>query len=556
MGGLLNLFAGGWSSVVTTFLTTIASAISTGVKDIASSVQQGITATTTPHLRGSPWFGTLFHSVAGPAFVVAMIVLLCAIADAVLHGQPGEALKRAFVAPLLVAIAMLAATTIGGAAVGVVNSMSGAILSSALSGRHAGTDAITVLAVAAVGTAVVPILGIALGGIALVAVIALWVELAVRGVLIYLVFALVPLSLAGVFWAKTQSWTKRTIEIIVALLLSQLVIYTFLAIGVDALSALHAGWSATPLALGALSMSAFGLPIALRIAPHTVAAAEHFGKAIGHIKQAGTMAAGAATGGAGLAASAGAGAGAGAGGIGGVGATGGGVVEGAGVLASSLGSRLGASATSPSPSAGSSSGGIPSSTSPGPLQGASGTGTADVPPVPTGNGQVAGGSPVSDLTPVGASGPTDGAPGATDTPPGDPGTMPPPPADEIAAPAATSNPLTRERPLPAPVQAALAARRHVGQAARAGVVAAAKTGHVPSGVAVGAVHLVKPPKKGSSEPGSSPASPPTPPGDVHLTNPKPPPSPPSPPAKPDPIATLYAAFDAASSPPPPNHEGA
>ncbi|MHB8290667.1 MAG: TrbL/VirB6 family protein [Acidimicrobiales bacterium] len=522
MSWLTDMFKGGWNSIVGTLLSGIESAINTAVRAVVMAIQQGITATTTPHLRGSPWFGPLFHSVAEPAFVISMVVLMCALADAVLHGQPGEALKRAFAAPLLVAVAMLAVTTVGGAAVGMVNAMSGTILRTALGSNHAARDAVAALVTAVISTRAAPILAIALGVITLLAVLALWVEMAIRAVLIYLAFALVPLSLAGVFWSRTQSWVRRIVEIIVALLLSQLIIYTVIALGVDAMSSLHAGYSAIPIALGSLVMSAFGLGIALRIAPHTVASAEHFGKAIGHIKQAATMAAttaastgaAVATGGAALPVGAAAAAG-NATTIGGLGATSGGIVEGA----SGIGQHAGAAS-----GAGLASGDI--------------TGPVARAPVP-GNTMVEGTRAHSERD--GASNASMQAP--PETGPDISNSSGPTPATGAKTTPRVLDP-SASKPRGRSIGVSMkAVRTRAKAAATAGVLATARTGHISSGVAVGAVMLARKPAPVPGSPKSPEDRNPVTTRELSLTE-EPTPPPPPPPTPPPPLNPSLAGLQA------------
>lgn len=494
---ILNLFTGGWGSIVTSILSALASAFNGAVTDVFKAVEGSMIATTTPHLRHSTWFGQVFHAVMVPAFVISMVVLMCAIAEAVLRGEPHEVVRRAFVAPVAVGVAMAAATTIGGAAVGAVNTLSKGVLDASLA-HNAATVGLGAIVTAITTTSIDPLITIVLALVAIVALVCVWIEMVLRGVLIYLVFAMVPLAVAGVFWRQTQSWLRRVIDITVALLLTQLIIFTVFAIGIDAVSHLTTGWSAAPLAIGTLVIAAFSLPIALRLAPHTTAAAANFGRSIAHVKQATQTAAGtagaAATGGTGALAGAGA---AGAGGFGAAGASSGGVVDGAGfgAQASSMGTATPVTTAMGASAAGDSAAGDSAPDAWGPFA-APGAESPTPGPTPTPGDPTGGALPAPDGAEApqptgGVEGDASGGatvPGAAegDAAVPDGGYTPvvgPVPGTHAAT--MRANTAARQAPMNPPD-----ARTRRRAAIAHAVDTMAKTGHAPSAVAAGVTHFV------------------------------------------------------------------
>src|SRR5439155_12308012 len=74
-----------------------------------------------------------------------------------------------------------------------------------------------------------------LGLVAVVAALLLWVELIVRSALVYLLVAISPLGFAASLWPAARGFLRRTIENLLAVILSKFVIAVALAIGVAAL---------------------------------------------------------------------------------------------------------------------------------------------------------------------------------------------------------------------------------------------------------------------------------------------------------------------------------
>jgi hypothetical protein len=119
-----------------------------------------------------------------------------------------------------------------------------------------------------------------LGLVAVVAALLLWVELIVRSSLVYLLVAISPLGFAATLWPAARGFLRKTVEILLAVILSKFVIAVALAIGVAALGGAGTAGAgqAAPLATGAglgtllvgavlLGLAAFAPFLVLKLVP-------------------------------------------------------------------------------------------------------------------------------------------------------------------------------------------------------------------------------------------------------------------------------------------------
>lgn len=126
---------------------------------------------------------------------------------------------------------------------------------------------------------------VVLGLVAVFAGLLLWIELIVRSALVYLLVAISPLGFAATLWPAARGVLRRTIELLLATILSKLAICIALAVGVAALSgagssgngqsaASGAGASAGTLLVGTvlLGLAAFAPFIVLKLIPIAEAA--------------------------------------------------------------------------------------------------------------------------------------------------------------------------------------------------------------------------------------------------------------------------------------------
>ncbi len=186
-----------------------------------------------------------FRSQAGAPYVTAVaaatgllaIFVFCALIQGVLAGRPLELVKRmVFDTPAAVAGILLTAsfTQVG---VDLVDAMSDGIWSAT---RPNAVDAVDGLVVTAGSLSSASFLTPLLLLLGMLALLMLWVVLAVREALIYLVVALAPMAWATSVWPAVALVRRRTIELLAALVFSKLAIAMALSVGLGALGGLGA----------------------------------------------------------------------------------------------------------------------------------------------------------------------------------------------------------------------------------------------------------------------------------------------------------------------------
>jgi hypothetical protein len=173
-------------------------------------------------------YGTVRNIAA--ALLVGFVFL--GLLQGLLHGDATGMVRRV-AGNLPVAVAgMVVTTAIVGRLLDLTDALSNAVLSSSdqqalhfLSGFG-----VTVTSVSGGFAAVV------IGLVAVIAGLLLWVELLVRASLVYLLVAISPLGFAATLWPAARGFLRKTIEILLAVIVSKFVICVAFAIGVAALS--------------------------------------------------------------------------------------------------------------------------------------------------------------------------------------------------------------------------------------------------------------------------------------------------------------------------------
>jgi hypothetical protein len=231
------------------------------------------------------WFsgtGSPYAAVRNVAALLLAGFVFLGIVQGLIRGDTGAMLRR-IVGGLPAAVAgMVITTTVVWHLLALTDAMSAAVLENTdeqalhfLSGFGASVTGVTT------GFAAV-----LLGLIAAIAGLLLWIELIVRASLIYVLVAISPLAFAAILWPATRGTLRRTVELLLAVVFSKLVISIALAIGVAALSgagtagtagaglASNAGAGLGGLLVGAvlLGLAAFSPFIVLKLVPVAEAA--------------------------------------------------------------------------------------------------------------------------------------------------------------------------------------------------------------------------------------------------------------------------------------------
>jgi hypothetical protein len=248
-----------------------------------SKMTAALLATTTVDPGG--WFDAPWRAMLAVAATLALPIVLIGTATEALAGRPGMAVRRGLLLPLAIAPALLAARALLGLALTLVDSACALVVQVGIGGPSGFGQALTHMGgllgvpTAAAGQPVG--VGAGAGDILVLLFTAflsfvIWVELAVRAALVYLLAAFVPLALAGLFWSATSRWTRRLLEVLAAVLLSQLVITVLMVLAAAALGAhpdgLARGVDTLAVGLALLFLGSLGLPMTLRLLPHVVEA--------------------------------------------------------------------------------------------------------------------------------------------------------------------------------------------------------------------------------------------------------------------------------------------
>jgi hypothetical protein len=281
------------SDIADAILHALGSAVLSGLAHLAAwaiaGVVHAVVATTSvdPATVMAPGAGP-WRAMVTVAAVVAVPILLVAVAQAALRGEPAEMARRGLGVPLAVGVGLVAAQALLSALLAAC-SWASAVLVSVGAGGEGHLAQVWGRLGAALGssgelaTSAAGMPGAASGLLLLVAALAaltVWVELAVRAALLYLLGALVPLALAGLFWRRLASWAVRLGEVILAVALSQVVITAALVVGTSVVDKALQGGQAPGVTIGGLLagiglllLASLGLPITLGVVPIAVDAA-------------------------------------------------------------------------------------------------------------------------------------------------------------------------------------------------------------------------------------------------------------------------------------------
>ena len=250
-----------------------------GAKWTMDHMASVISHSTSPALDAQ-WFTGVYLRVEGLALFFTLLFVCAAAAEAILRSESGV-LARAVLGYLPLA-ALLTAIAVP---VTMLLLAASDELSAGLA-RVAGQGTIRFLtgttAWITVGlTAADPFFAVLAGGLVVAAAGALWVELLLREVAVYVVVGMLPLVFAAMVWPARRVWAIRAVEVLVALILAKVAIVAVLALGGAALADAGAGGLTRLLAgLALIVLGAFSPWLLLRLIP----LAEVASAAVGHIR--------------------------------------------------------------------------------------------------------------------------------------------------------------------------------------------------------------------------------------------------------------------------------
>jgi hypothetical protein len=205
---------------------------------VTGKVGELIDATASPDLNAS-WFQGQYGTMVTVAGALALLMLLLAVIQSVIHQDAGLLIRSAF--GYLPMAFILAGVAI--AATGLLISITDDMASGVVGGL--GTSQSTNL-LQSIGdayknaldqTSGIPLFGVFLGAIILaIGAFVLWLELVIRDAAIYVCVFFLPLTFVAMIWPATSRWARRLIEFLIAIVLAKFVIVSILSLASAALT--------------------------------------------------------------------------------------------------------------------------------------------------------------------------------------------------------------------------------------------------------------------------------------------------------------------------------
>jgi type IV secretion system protein TrbL len=224
--------AAGWafeevaSGIATWVLGAVAFFIEGALRFLQSSARPQVEA---------DWFAgpaSPFAAVRNIAAVLLLAFAFLGILQGLLHGDVGVMVRQVVGKLPLAVVGMVVTVASVGKMLDLTDALSAAVLAT--------TDDQALHFLAGFGATVTGatsgFAAVVLGLVAVLAALILWIELLVRSSLVYLLVAISPLGFAAMLWPSARGVLRRTLELLVAVILSKFVIAVALSIGVAALA--------------------------------------------------------------------------------------------------------------------------------------------------------------------------------------------------------------------------------------------------------------------------------------------------------------------------------
>jgi len=250
-----------------------------GAKWTMDHLSSVISSSTSPTLTAG-WFTGVYLRVEAIALFFTLLFLSAAAAEALLRSDVALLARAVFAYLPLAALLTAAATPLTMLLLAASDQLSAGFASIAGAGSTHFLTGPSAWVVAGL-TAADPFFAVMAGGLVVAAGGALWVELLLREIAVYVVVAMLPVVFAAMVWPARRVWAVRAIEVLVALILAKVAIVVVLALGGAALA--HAGVSGISKLLAGLALvilGAFSPWLLLRLIP----LAEVASAAVGHIR--------------------------------------------------------------------------------------------------------------------------------------------------------------------------------------------------------------------------------------------------------------------------------
>jgi hypothetical protein len=216
-------------------LAAVVSWVLGGAKYALNATANVIGHTTAPQLR-STWFSATYWRVAGIAAVLTLPFLFAAAIQALVQSDLALLIRAALGYLPLAVLAVSIAAPVTMLLLAATDQLS-AIVSSAAG--HASAHFLN-RASGVMGTLTLisrsPFLVFFVGVLTVIGAIALWFELLLRSAAVYVIVLMLPLAFAALVWPARRIWAIRSVEVLLALILSKFMIVAVLSLGGAALS--------------------------------------------------------------------------------------------------------------------------------------------------------------------------------------------------------------------------------------------------------------------------------------------------------------------------------
>lgn len=220
---------------------------------------------TTPSLDAG-WFTERYEFMIGMAALVLVPMLIIATLRAVVTQDLGQLVRSFFVFLPVAILGTFAAVTVTQAFLSVTDAMSAAVARN-IAGDVSGIfDSVGSTLSNSVGVAnpALPSFAVFFGALLLIiGSFFVWLELLVRSAAVTVAVFFLPMILAGLVWPAAMRWTRRLIEILVALILSKFVVVAVISLATAALAEPGEGGFASVMGGAALMLMAAFSPFAL-----------------------------------------------------------------------------------------------------------------------------------------------------------------------------------------------------------------------------------------------------------------------------------------------------
>lgn len=232
----------------------IASWVLGAVADLINGVVNFLKTTARPELDAA-WFsgaGSPFAVIRNIAGVLLVGFVLLAVIQGLLAGDLGGMVGRIARDVCVAVLGMGAVVVVTVKLLDLTDALSTAVLG--------GADGQAVRFLSSFGAsahlATAGFSSVLIGIVAVLAALLVWIELMVRAALVYLLVAIAPLAFAAMTWPAAKGVLRRTVEVLIAVILSKFVICVAIAIGVAALGG--AGTTAPGTGTGTAAASSLG----------------------------------------------------------------------------------------------------------------------------------------------------------------------------------------------------------------------------------------------------------------------------------------------------------